>query len=289
MINDFIFDGRALSDFGYLLVFENSEDVIEVSGMQFNTVKAALSDENRRVSHTYEQNYTSTFLIMKSYCTNAENDLWLSNDDIAELTRWLARKQYKWFRFVDDDEDDDEIWYRAQIQVRKEFAGDKVLGLQLTVNTNAPYGFTREITKTNWGLDTSRVSPIETWLYDHSIQVVSDEEGYIYPDVVVYTESAGTLILRNVTDNNRTTIIKNCVAGETITLTGGDTQQITSTRTHDFTNHFNYIFPRFMTKYENSLNNLHVECAQGESPLVINHPVQVQYKYRGIRKVGLDE
>ena len=277
MINDFIFDGRALSDFGYLLVFENSEDVIEVSGMQFNTVKAALSDENRRVSHTYEQNYTSTFLIMKSYCTNAEDDLWLSNDDIAELTRWLARKQYKWFRFVDDDEDDDEIWYRAQIQVRKEFAGDKVLGLQLTVNTNAPYGFTREITKNN------------DYEENYKVMCISDEEGYIYPTVKITCPIGGEVLIYNDREPSRTTIIDGCVADEVITLHGGDVQQITSTvTTHDFTNNFNYVFPRLISSYEQNRNVIHSEISY-TGPAALWTIPGIELKYRGIRKVGLDQ
>lgn len=255
MIQDFIFDGRALSDFGYMAVFENSEDVIDVSAMQFNTIKAALSDINHRVSHTYEQNYTSTFLIMKNLCDTPEDEQWMTHDDISEMTRWLARKQYKWFRFI-DDEDDDEIWYKVQIQISKEYIGANVVGLQLTVTANAPYGFTREIKK--------ELTNTET---DNAINIFSDEEGYIYPNVTITIPQDGDYTITNEYEN-RTTQINNCTAGEIITIYGEDNQQIQSNIDHDFTTDFNYVFPRFCNKYGNSKN---IITAQGGSSIYSKH------------------
>lgn len=241
MVQDFIFDGQALSDFGYLLIYENSEDVIDVSNMQYETIKAALSDKVHRVAHTYESNYTSTFFIMKNPCVYDDEDLNLSSDNIRELTRWLARKQYKWFRFI-DEEDDDETWYKAQIVVQKEMYGGNCIGLQLTVNANAPYGFSREITHN-----------ITDGTFDINVQ--SDEEGYIYPDMTITIPQAGNYEITN-TYENRTTVINNCVAGEVITISGGDNQQISSNVNHDFTNDFNYVFPRLCNKYGDGRNTL---------------------------------
>lgn len=249
MIQDFIFDGRALSDFGYMAVFENSEDVIDVSAMQFNTIKGALSDIDHRVSHTYEQNYTSTFLIMKNLCDTPEDEQWMTHDDIIEMTRWLARKQYKWFRFI-DDEDDDEVWYKVQIKITKEYIGTHVVGLQLTVTANAPYGFTREI-KHNLSGEESR------------IQVYSDEEGYIYPDMTIEILKDGDFELLNEYEN-RITRIANCVAGEVITISGGDNLQISSSVDHDFTKDFNYVFPRLCNMYGDNNNIIDVSSGGGD-------------------------
>lgn len=281
MIQDFIFDGRALSDFGYMAVFENSEDVIDVSAMQFNTIKAALSDINHRVSHSYEQNYTSTFFIMKSLCDTPEEEQWMTHDDITEMTRWLARKQYKWFRFIDDD-DDDEIWYKVQIQVAKEYVGANVAGLQLTVTANAPYGFTREIKNNNF-------DPTSPYAYQYkstwSLMVNTDEEGYIYPNVTIYSHYDNSeIILCNTTDDeSRKTRIKNCMNGEIIQIVGGDIQQITSSIDHDFSKDFNYVFPRLCSTYDNNKNELESLVDIGYST-----SVRTDYSYRGIRKVGFE-
>lgn len=280
MIQDFIFDGRALSDFGYMAVFENSEDVIDVSAMQFNTIKAALSDINHRVSHTYEQNYTSTFLIMKNFCDTPEEEQWMTHDDISEMTRWLARKQYKWFRFI-DDEDDDEIWYKVQIQISKEYIGANVIGLQLTVTANAPYGFTREIKTNNY-------NPEYVYPYDlnWSTIVQSDEEGYIYPSVTIYITTDCKVILYNKTDDDtRKTIIDNCTEGEIIQIIGGDIQQITSNIDHDFSQDFNYVFPRLCVTYGKNKNEL---VSSRKMPIGYVTSVRTEFSYRGIRKVGFE-
>lgn len=263
MVQDFIFDGKALSDFGYVAVMENQEDTMPVSAMQFETIKSALSDISHRVAYNYESNYTSTLLIMKNPCEFYDEDSYLTNDDIAELTRWLARKQYKWFRYIDDD-DDDEIWYQVQFVINKEFVGDKVIGLQLTINCNAPYGFTREF---------------NTETTDNSIMVRpnTDEEGYIYPTMII-TCSGGDAKITNTTTGEET-IVKNCAADEVITFSGADLQQVSSSVTdHDLSEDFiMYRFPRFAILYGNNANELSFENISN-----------VQISYRGIRKVGLD-
>ena len=261
MISDFIFDGKALSDFGYMLSYENSEDVLDVSKMQYNTVKGALSDVSYRVSYSYEQNYTSTFTIVKSYCDFEPDELFMTNDDISEMTRWLARKQYKWFRFIDDN-DDDEIWYKVQFQIAKEYVGDNVIGLQLTVTADSPYGFTREIKR--------EVTDTEV------VNISSDEEGYIYPTCRIECAS-GTVNITVVSNGNTyTTIIKNCTAGEIITI-DGETLQISSSVDHDFTKDFNYVFPRLCNTYGN-----------GRNEITVSSGTTLTLKYRGIRKVGLE-
>lgn len=262
MVQDFIFDGKALSDFGYIAVMENQEETMPVSAMQFETIKSALSDISHRVAYNYESNYTSTLLIMKNPCEYYDEESNLTNDDIAELTRWLARKQYKWFRYI-DDEDNDEIWYQVQFVINKEFIGDNVVGLQLTINCNAPYGFTREYS----------YSTTESTL---TINPDTDEEGYIYPTMVV-TCSGGTMQITN-EKTGEITKIENCSANEIITISGADIQQITSSDTnHDLSEDFNYRFPRVAIEYGNKQNDFSFEGIE-----------DIAVSYRGIRKVGLD-
>lgn len=268
MINDFIFDGRQLSDFGYIAIFEGSQDEVDVSVMQYEEIKAALSDISYKVSHSYENNLTSTFHIMKDPCEFYDEDSYMTNDEISELTKWLARKQYKWFRFIDED-DNDEIWYKAQFQVKKEFVGDKVVGLILTLNTNAPYGFTREFVNK---YEIREASP-----EPYKIIVASDEEGQIFPGVKIISKSSQDFSLTIEFNGKQIeTKIDNCVADEEITL-GGENLQISSSVDHDFTTDFNYVFPCINNLYGNSVNTLYF----GDG----NYDIELAY--RGIRKVGL--
>lgn len=271
MVSDFIFDGMQLSDLGYIAIQQDRGDLVDVSAMKFETIKAARSDINRRVSYTYDSNYSTTFSIMKSSCDNPDDD-YMNNDEISELTRWLARKQYKWFREIDDDEENnDEIWYMVQNQVRKEYAGDKVCGLEITVEANTPYGFTRETTFTSDG---------ERYF---SVAIHSDEEGYIYPSVQIVCGGAGDLVLHN-ENENRSMSIRNCSANEVITI-DGDTLQITSSiQDRDFTNDFNYVFPRFVNEYGKMTNEFEITLVPYGTSTYNN--VDCKFKYREIRKVG---
>lgn len=262
MITDFIFDGRTLSSMGYMLIFENQDDKIDVSNITFYNVKGSRNDCSYRAGYKYETNYTGTYYIMKNICDNTE-DQDMDDDDISELTRWLCRKQYKWFRFIDPDNDD--IWYQVYCTVKKEELQNKAIGVELTINTNAPYGFSREIVSTY----TTTASSKRFKLFMNS-----DEEGYIYPDVTIKVKESGDLRFKNVTEG-RITALDNCVAGETITFLG-NIQQINSTVKHDFIEEYNYKIPRLHNLY--TINENIFEC---------NLNCDITFKYREVRKVGL--
>lgn len=262
MISDFIFDGRSLSEFGYVSVFDNTSEEIVVSNMDYSTIKGARSDKSKKVGYNYSDNYSATFSIIKNTCNDPEDE-YLTNDDVSELTRWLVRKQYKWFRFVEDEtEPSDNIWYQVKFKVWKEYAGDNCIGLKLELQSNAPYGFTKKytykFTKSPFKLSSN-----------------SDEEGYIYPDFEIVLNEGGDFELKNY-EEERSTTLKNCVAGEKIYLYGEE-QQIDSTNEHDYVREFNYKFPRLVTEYGKYDNNF-----------IVNLDCEIYVTFRGIRKVGLE-
>lgn len=262
MVSDFIFDGRSLSSFGYVLINTNTEDTQDVSEMELEYIKGARNDRSYSAGYKYDANLTATYTIIKDYCEFPDNQD-MTDEEVSEMTRWLCRKQYKWFRFIDEDEDNnDEVWYKVQWTVKKKFIGDSVVGLEITLHTNAPYGFTKQIENSYDGKS-------------FTVNVDSDEEGYIYPDITITLLEGGDFELTN-SYENRKTKLKNCVEGETITLLGYDLQQIESTETHDFINEYNYKFPRLCCEYTNTVNSFET-----------NLNCVVTMKYREIRKVGL--
>ena len=262
MVSDFIFDGRSLSSFGYILVYTNTEDTQDVSEMEIESIKGARNDKAYSVGYKYDNNYIATYTIIKNFCEFPDNQD-MTDEEVSEMTRWLCRKQYKWFRFV-DDENDDEVWYKAQWTAKKKYIGDSVVGLDITIHTNAPYGFSKEIEHT---YNTSTFT----------INVGSDEEGYIYPDITLKLLEGGDLEIKNNFEGDRVTSLKNCAEDETITFLGYDLQQIKSTDSnHDFINDYNYKFPRLCCEYGNGVNVFE-----------INKNCVVTMKYREIRKVGL--
>lgn len=267
MITDFLFDGKELSSFGYILCSFDSVtfETMPVSGLTYHTIQAPLADTVRKVSASYDSSLSRTITICKRTC-DANRLLQITADDISELSRWLCRRDYKWFRFITDDTTGmDEVYYEAQFNIQKVMFGDRCVGLSLTVNTNRPYGLTPEITVY------ARPDKEDAM----NISVYSDEEGYLYPDMVITLREAGTLEITSETDG-RVTRITDCMADEVIHI-HGDILQIESTNgTGSISERFNYQFPRLCNTFEHS-----------ENILSFNLNCDVELKYRGIRKVGI--
>lgn len=270
--DDFIFDGESLRSHGYLISATNSVDEsIVASNMEYQTIKAPRSDVTRKIGDEYPETYTRTISITKDNCVWGDDNLYLTNDDISEMTKWLCRKTYKWFRWNSENAEDiyDEVWYEVMFDVNNAELGGKVTDLELTIKTNRPYGVTR-IIKNEWN---SADEPSKM------IGVHSDEEGYIYPNMTITVVQGGNLEIINTAEGTegRKTEFKNCTAGEVIRIYGEDVLQVSSSNSeHNLADDFNYKFPRLLNEYRNSKNTFE-----------INKEVEVIMEYRGIRKVGI--
>ena len=266
MKNDFIFDGQRLSDFGYIIVDFNSSTGVttsNVSKMSYTDVKAPLSHKSHNVSTTYDENLSKQIQIMKNHCM--DDNIEITNDDLSQLSRWLCRTDYKQFKWI-DDKDDDEIFYNVKIDLSKIELGDTV-GFELNITSDSQFGYTRDIKNV---MDFTGTT-------ENTINVYSDDEGIIYPDVIITIKENGDLNLINGREPNRSTYISDCKENEIITIIGGDTLQISSNlETRDFSNTFNYKCPRLVSKYRDYYN-----------AFTCNLKCIIEIKYRGIRKVGI--
>lgn len=258
-----MFDGLRLSDMGYIVTHDEIvDDTGVVSQMEFNTVNSVKSNNHHKVSSKYEDTLHLDVSIMKHPCNN--DSFVLTNDDISEMAKWLCRDEYQWFKWIDDI-GQDEIWYQVQITMDKIAYGKDIIGLTLHINTNRPYGLTREYQHEWIG-----------GLSDTIINVHSDEEGYIYPDVEITVKGGGTVEITNHYEN-RTTRISNCINGEIINIYGDDLHQIVSSnKGHDLSTDFNYILFRLCNKWGNSKNII-----------TVSPNANIVFTYRGVRKVGL--
>lgn len=266
---DFEYDGVSLSDNDLTLCkFDGIEDTINVgNSISINQVKASGSDKYMAAGYSYEEPFSAELQISKQPCSS--DMLVFSDEEINKMMRWLNRKEYHVFKPIYDDGSFEGVYYYGTFNVQLIKAGLNVVGFHLTLNTNAPYGFMPEVTKTF----TFNTVTTDKFV----IEDTSDEVGNLYCDVTVKCLEAGNLTIKNSLDTENTVIVNNCVVDEIITLHGESKIIETSKEAHTkLYNDFNYNFIRLVNTYENNVNNFtsNIKC-------------EMTVKYSPIRKVGI--
>ena len=301
---DFEYNGKRLSEFGFMICSFDSKGVETVSGSEisFNTVSTFNGSKFELTSAVYENCLEATIQICKNICSGEA--LEIQPREFRELTKWLNRKKFLKFKIFDENYYD--LFFEASFNISRIEVNGKLVGLELQVKTNRPfplkepkiitvscsdekevYGWEKYkgnsklgyVTSENSnaypsGMHTDGYSYISVGqVYIDSINDTSYEEGYIYPYVEITVNEDGNLKIHNSIEN-RETYIANCKAGEVITMDYPIIQS--SLSSHKIQNDFNWNFFRIANTYEKSRNDL-----------TISLPCTIKIKYSPIVKVGL--
>ncbi len=265
IISDFEYNGIVLSSLGYLVVSFDGEAFSTRSNgapINFKTTPILKGDKHILADTAYDECLTADIQIIKNPCLYEGSDAYLSIEEISSMMRWLNRRGFYPIRF--DVDGYDNIFFEGTFNnVQRLEVGGHVVGLQMTLVTNRPYGTHKAIKKT---FEMYANQPVV-------FQDISDEVGFIYPKTEIEILQSGNLILHNSVED-RETIIKGCVSGETINM---EYPQITTSRTsHNIADSFNYNFFRIANSWENKINRI-------TSSLQCNLTIE----YHPIRKVGI--
>lgn len=267
---DFEYAGERLSD--HLSIIGHISDSAGVSSVGFgnnltlNTIKDSHSSISKIVSTQYDEMYSRTFQIMKNPCKVDDTEMEYTDIEVRRLIRWLNRKTYEVFRPIYDDGSYYDVWFKGSFNVNLITLGANVMGAELTFTANAPYGFGKEIELN-----------VEASAGDNEVGIIcdSDETGYLYPTVIIDCKENGDYEIHNIFDG-MTTVIKNCQAGEIVTL-DCDNKIIKSSVEHlTLSNDFNYIYPKLWVDYDNR-----------ENIFTVSKACDLTFKYFPIRKVGV--
>ena len=265
-IYDFEFDGKNLSDFDFIVCNFGDKGLDTVSNgatISFNTVATLSGAKHELISSTYEDPLETTIQICKKPCGG--NNMEIGSVTFRELTKWLCRKHFSKLKLLSEEYAD--LYYEAKFDVSRIELDGKLIGLELGITTNRPFA-----------LKEPKIITIKNLVQDgkYSINDISHEEGHIYPYVEITIgdiNKYGDLKIHNAIEN-RDTEIKNCVAGEIITMDYPIIQS--SVSSHDIQNDFNWNFFRVANTFDNSRNDL-----------TISLPCTIKMKYSPIVKVGL--
>lgn len=251
---DFEYDGQYLSDYGFIICdFNASSGVIVAdagSKITFETVSRNRGKNYSLINTRYDQCVTTTFDICKNpdLFENYE-DREISNDEYRDLMRWLNRREFLKFQVFDEDNiDRDTCYFNASFNIEKIKIAEELYALRLIMETDKPFGYGQEQTIT-WTFSDVSISKI--------LSDMSDEVGYIYPDMTITINQTGNLSIYNELQNC-TMIINNCTVGEVITIKGNEQIISTTYDSHNIANDFNFEFMRIGNTIETRNNKISV-------------------------------
>lgn len=249
---DFEYDGRRLSDYGFILcTFGGGTSGIDTvsagSKITFSTVSRWRGKANSLIGTKYDERVSASFTICKN--TDEFDDLHISDDEYRSLCRWLNRHEFLEFAIIDDEAPDRATrYYNASFNINKLMVNKELFGLELSMETDSPFAHGAEVS------DSWTVSDTETV---HNFTDTSDEIGYICPSMKITCIEGGTLTVSNdITGSSM--VIKNCTAGEVITI-DGDAQIVQSSlNSHHVYDDFNFEFFRIGNTSSNRVNKITV-------------------------------
>lgn len=265
---DFNYDGLFLSDFGCIICTFDSpgtDDFSVGSEISFNTATVNFGKRNYLTSIQYDNCLTAEF----SICKNVDNmkdkeNQFFTIEEQRELTRWLNRPEFLPLYIVDEGYEN--IYFEGSFNLSKVEVAGNIIGFNLEFTSNRPFGLSRPyVRKFNVSSAGQRVV----------IQDMSDEIGYLYADIAITCGASGTLSIRNDIDG-RITEVKNCIAGEKITMKDMIIESSNGTHQRTIMNDFNFTFLRISNKFGERKNGL-----------TFSMPCSVVLSYSPIRKVGI--
>lgn len=242
---DFEYDGRRLSDYGCIICsFGGSSGVEMVSvGAQIALTTVSRFNNRRRsiVNANYSECIKTSFCIAKNPCYDEAD---ISPAEFREMVKWLNRRKFIPMRFLSlFGVSPDPCYFNATFNIQKVTAGDRIVGLELSMETDSPFGY--------------GVERVETIMpnYDSQdyVDYISDEVGFMYPKVRITMFGSGDLTLSNSLDDEDT-VITGCSNGEVVTIDGDKQSLHTNLSSHDIYNCFNYNFVKLISYLDSSRN-----------------------------------
>lgn len=232
---DFEYDGQRLSDFGFIICDFNDTkgfDIVSAgSQITFNTVAFNNGKRNALSSTKYEECIQTTFGICKN--PDIFDDLAISNYEYRCLMRWLNRNEYLKFEVLyEGDFDYDPCFYEASFNVEKVKVREILYGLNLTMQTNKPFGY---------GLEQEKTFVIDDTSATYKLIDRSDEIGFTYPVVKIICNQIGDIAIAN-SLTNCNMVIRNCKKDEVIIIDCENHILESSEKDHDIYDDFNYDF-----------------------------------------------
>lgn len=250
---DFEFDGKNLSDYGFIVCNFSFKDGAQVadtgSEITFTKVPKGYGAKFGLTSATYSECLSCQFDICKDPELYDQDMQEIDQLEFREISRWLNRRGFHRFHAISWDEPEfPQPYYNVSFNLTKITIGEKLFGISLILETDSPFGYSPE----KWQVFNFTDTKKNARFFD-----TSDEIGYTYPNLIIRCDADGDLTVENdVTGCSMQ--IKNCSSGEIITIYGESLIIESSVGTHNLSRDFNFDFFRFGNSFSNRANIISV-------------------------------
>ena len=250
-MTNFVYDGQYLSDYGFVVCAFDAGDSIDIASIgadiKFEKVSRNGGKRFGLASTGYDECIVAEFDICKNPDVYDGLDMRITDEERRELVRWLNRREFLVFQPIDDyDGESEQRFYNASFNISLIESGGALYGLRLNMETDSPFGYGRERCV---ALDFSDSNIVKT------VRDTSDDVGFIYPYLTITCKEDGDISLYNEMENCRT-VIKNCVAGEVISMDCENQIVQTSVESHNVMDDFNYEFFRIGNVIGDRINRI---------------------------------
>ena len=241
--SDFEFKGLRLSDLGFVVCsFDGPSGLqsVDTGGrLTFQTVPNHKGTRWSVAGAGFAEPLKANFSICKNPC---EFDRpWVSPSEHLEIMRWLSGSTYAKFHPIRDTYWD--TYYNALFDVDARVLDGRIVGYDLTLYTDSPYGHGETI-----GIAQGMAISRTIITFDDESEAVGEQ----YPDIDIDVIVDGDIHLLHTAPGNTAEelIITGCVAGESISLR----YPMISSTGNGIENRFNWIFPTVRNIYGDKTN-----------------------------------
>ena len=237
---DFIYNGQSLSNYGFIIGSFGDDGTVTPGGISYTTTNTSNNDRKYFSSVKHDSTIIFEFYIVKYDCKNRQIDPIDRYEDSA-IHRWLEREDgFHELYFLQDGFEN--IYYNAYITTTPVIIAGRTYGYKLVATTDNVYAYDFNC---EYEFD---INANEEYILFTS----SDKCGYIYPKIEITPLESGNLSLTIKEDNEQNSSVFNNVT-ENITIKLDSELGIVE---NIDTDNFNWIFPRLIQGYEDTINTI---------------------------------
>lgn len=237
---DFIYNGQALSDYGFIIASFGDDGTVTPGGITYTTTNVPNNDRKYISSMQYDSTIVFEFAIAKFDCMKKAEPI--DRYEESAIRKWLECEDgYHDLYFR--QEDFENIYYRAYFTVTPQIIAGRTYGYKLVATTDNVYAYDVEC-ENEFDMEAD---------IEYSLITFSDKCGYIYPKIEITPFESGDLKL-DITANDEiqsSSVFRNVVANQTFKLDC----QLKKVENMDF-NNFNLIFPRLLQGHDDTFNTI---------------------------------